>query len=249
MAQQLTELRGVPLHAESPQGRFTTQASRISGAVLVDVRAHGKHLIIQMSSGDHLHVHLGMQGKWLRTVDMAAPPLPQVRLRLATGAVAWDLIAPARCELLDEAGARAVVRRLGPDPLRPDADAEQAITALQGAPGAIGSALLDQTLIAGVGNVFRSEALHAVGVAPSRPCHAMSRPGLDALWVVLQQMMTRAVEDGRIITVEAADRLSLPESEARKVYKQPSCRDCGSEIVVSVVGGRNAYHCPTEQPN
>ncbi|HJR37538.1 MAG TPA: Fpg/Nei family DNA glycosylase, partial [Nocardioidaceae bacterium] len=177
------------------------------------------------------------------------PPLPQVRLRLASKAVAWDLVAPSKCEILDPAGVTALLSRLGPDPLRADAGVTRAVQAMHRAGGPIGAVLLDQAVVAGVGNVFRSEALHAIGVAPTRPARAMTQPELSGLWDVLQHMMSRAVQDGRIITVDGPDRLSLPESEARKVYKQERCRDCGAPVVTSEVGSRTAYHCPVEQPS
>jgi endonuclease-8 len=60
-------------------------------------------------------------------------------------------------------------------------------------------------------------------------------------------MMGQAVEDGRIITVDVLDRLSLPESQSRRVYKQEHCRDCGAPVTISTVGGRKAYFCPVEQ--
>jgi endonuclease VIII len=61
--------------------------------------------------------------------------------------------------------------------------------------------------------------------------------------------MTQAVDDGRIITVDSEDRLALPESESRRVYKQSHCRDCGAPVTVTTVGGRTAYFCPVEQPD
>ena len=249
LARELGELRGQPLHAVSPQGRFATGATRLDGTTMESAEAYGKHLFLRMSLGSHVHVHLGMRGKWFRYDEASTPPLPQVRLRLATDAVAWDLIAPSVCELVDDAGLVKLVRQLGPDPLRPEADESQAVAALGSAPGAIGAALLDQTVVAGVGNVFRAEALHAMGTAPTRPCRSMTGAELAELWSVLQQMMARAVEDGRIVTVDGPDRLTIPESEARKVYKQLHCRDCGAAVTTSRVGGRTAYHCPVEQPN
>jgi endonuclease-8 len=60
-------------------------------------------------------------------------------------------------------------------------------------------------------------------------------------------MTSQAVEDGRIVTVDTPDRLALPDSEARRVYKQERCRDCGAPVTVSTVGGRTAYFCPAEQ--
>lgn len=242
------DLGGRRLSVRSPQGRFAAEAARMDGTVLRHTDAYGKHLFAELSSGEQLHVHLGMQGKWLRVVDPTRPALPQVRLRLATEAVAWDLIAPSRCELLTEAAVAALVHTLGPDPLRSDADAEAAVAALRAAPGTIGAALLDQSVVSGVGNVFRSEALHAVGVAPHRPCRELSTSEARTLWDELRRMMAQAVEEGRIITVSATDRAAVPEVEARTVYKQTRCRDCGTPVVTSTVGGRAAYHCPSEQP-
>ncbi|EIE98456.1 Fpg/Nei family DNA glycosylase [Saccharomonospora glauca] len=242
------DLTGHRLSVSSPRGRFGAEAARLHGAVLRRTDAHGKHLLVDFSRDERLHVHLGMQGKWLRFDDPGRPALPQVRLRLASEVVAWDLLAPLRCELLSEEAVRDLVRGLGPDPLRSDADAEAAVAALRAAPGAVGAALLDQSVISGVGNVFRNEALHAVGIAPRRPCRELTDSEARTLWAELRRMMERAVEDGRIVTMDVPDRATIPESEARKVYKQKYCRDCGAPVVTDTVGGRTAYHCPREQP-
>jgi endonuclease-8 len=249
LARDLSELEGKTLRASSPQGRFADGAVAVDGSVLERTEAYGKHLFLHLGGGRAVHVHLGMQGKWFRFTDLSATPLPQARLRLASDSVAWDLVAPSQCEVLDSAGVTALRSRLGPDPLRDDADVASALRGLHCARGPIGAVLLDQSVVAGVGNVFRSEALHAVGVAPARPAKAMTESDLSGLWDVLQHMMSRAVEDGRIITVDGPDRLSLPESEARKVYKRERCRDCGAPVVTSEVGSRTAYHCPVEQPS
>jgi endonuclease-8 len=248
LARDLAELEGARVRVSSPQGRFAAGAVRVDGSVVERIEPFGKHLFVCLSTGVNVHVHLGMQGKWLRFDDPAGTPLKQVRLRLATAQVAWDLIAPSVCELLDDDGMTAVTSVLGPDPLRPDADVTTAIAAMSSDPRPVGTVLLDQAVVAGVGNVFRNEALHALGVHPGRSCRTMGADRLTDLWAVLHRMMSRAVEDGRIITVDAADRLSLSEAESRRVYKQQRCRDCGAPVTVSTVGGRTAYSCPVEQP-
>jgi endonuclease-8 len=187
-----------------------------------------------------------MQGKFLR---LAQPPSPrsQVRLRLATDVVAWDLIAPATCELLDDGRVAALVGGLGPDPLRPDAEPDRAWEGLRCHPGPVGAALLDQSVIAGVGNVFRAEALFATGIAPTRPTDELGRTEFDALWRTLRSMMQWAVDEGRIITVETEPeraRNEVSEDEGRHVYRQARCRRCGTPVTVSDVGRRSAYACP-----
>jgi formamidopyrimidine-DNA glycosylase len=247
LARAMAELVDRDVSASSPQGRF--DAGRVDGAHLTGIEAYGKHLLIDTagaaaSAESTVHVHLGMRGKWLRFSPVTGPGLPQVRLRLATPEVAWDLIAPSACDLFDSEQRSALVARLGPDPLRPGADVEEARRRIAEFSGPIGAALLDQGVVAGVGNVFRAESLHACRIAPDRPASAVSDAEFDQLWATLTAMMTTAVDEGRIITVDADDRLAVPEDQSRRVYKQQACYDCGTPVVTSTVGGRTSYTCP-----
>lgn len=242
LARDMSELVGTRVTATSPQGRFTAEV--VDQATIRDVGAVGKHLLIDTSSHRTVHVHLGMRGKWLRFSPVTGEPMRQVRLRLAADGVAWDLIAPSTCELLRPDERDALVGRLGPDPLRPDADPVEARRRIAAFRGPVGAALLDQSVIAGVGNVFRAEALHVCRIAPDRRAGDLSEAELEALWSTLARMMAVAVEEGRIITVDAADRLAVPEDRARRVYKQRTCHDCGTPIRTAEIGGRTSYSCP-----
>jgi len=249
LAGQLAELVGHDVAATSPQGRF--DAAAVDGSRVTDIQAYGKHLLLETSAGLSLHVHLGMRGKWLRFSPVTGPALKQVRLRLATSDLAWDLIAPSTCELLAADGRRALLASLGPDPLRPEADRDEARRRLQAYRGSVGAALMDQAVAAGVGNVFRAEILHALGIAPSRPAREVGDEEFAALWLRLQAMMTQGVEDGRIITVDAPSggtRTDVPEDQSRRVYKQSACYDCGTPVVTTTLSGRTSYACPRCQP-
>ncbi len=238
LARDLRALQGHSVAASSPQGRFPA-ADLLDGHRLEEASAHGKHLFLRFRPGV-VHVHLGIQGKFLR-LELPPPPRPQVRLRLATPAVAWDLIAPARCELLGDDGVAGLLAGLGPDPLRPEADPEVAWQRLPRHGRPVGAALLDQSVIAGVGNVFRAEALHLTGVAPDRPVGELSRTEFDALWQTLRSIMKAAVDEGRIVTV---DTPGVAEADGRYVYKQGRCRRCATPVAVASIGGREAYWCP-----
>jgi endonuclease-8 len=246
LARELAELVGLRVSAASPQGRFPAEA--VDGEQLIGVAAYGKHLLVDFVRGVSVHVHLGMRGKWLRFAPVTGPGLPQVRLRLAVPGVAWDLIAPGTCELVDAAGRTAVIDGLGPDPLRSDGDPNQAYQRVVAHPGSIAAALLDQRRIAGVGNVFRAEALHGMRMSPTRPAGTITPGEFTELWARLQAMMRRAVDEGRINTVDAQDRLAVPEGESRRVYKQKACYDCKTPIITGTVGGRTTYACPRCQP-
>ena len=250
LAGEQQELVGPPLAVTSPQGRFADGAAALDGRRLDGVEAVGKHLLHRFGD-DALHTHLGMRGVWYRSVPPSPEPRPSVRVRLASPEVAWDLIAPTTCEVLDEVGVSVLRARLGPDPLREDADPLPFVDALGRDRRVLGVALLDQAVIAGVGNVFRAEALFACGLHPDRPAASLSPGEARALWDTLRAMMRRGVEDGRIITVDppaGGVRLDVPEEEARRVYKRERCADCGAEVATWPLGGRVAYACPVHQP-
>jgi endonuclease VIII len=250
LAREQQELIGVSVRVTSPQGRFAEGAARLDGRVLDGVEAVGKHLLHRFGD-DALHTHLGLRGVWYRSAPPSPEPRPSVRVRLAAPAVAWDLIAPTTCEVLDAAGVGALRDRLGPDPLRDDADPERFVAALTGDRRALGVALLDQAVVAGAGNVFRTEALFERRLHPGRPSSSVSAAEARALWEALARMMRRGVEDGRIVTVDVPageDRLEVPEEVARRVYKRERCAECGAEVVTWSLGGRVAYACPVHQP-
>ena len=249
LARDQAELAAHPLSVTSPQGRFSAGAAALDGRQLDAVDAYGKHLFHRFGTAG-LHTHLGMQGKWIRLAG-DRPPRPQVRVRLATAEVAWDLIAPGTCELLDPPAWDDLVASLGPDPLAagPD-DEERAWKAVSSFPGTVGAALLDQSLIAGAGNVLRAESLFRAGVHPSLPAATLDRDAFHRIWVALVDLMVQSVDDGRIVSVPlpAAERAALGEADARMVYKQAFCRACGTPVDTWDLAGRTAYACPNCQP-
>uniref|UniRef100_UPI000A826C6C Fpg/Nei family DNA glycosylase n=1 Tax=Nonomuraea sp. SBT364 TaxID=1580530 RepID=UPI000A826C6C len=141
--EQHEALAGYVVRASSPQGRFP--ARPYDGGTLARVEAVGKHLLYHFEDGlPAIHVHLGMRGLFLRHDEPASAPRGGTRLRLATGTVAYDLIAPSRCESLDSRGVAALFASLGPDPLREDASATEAVRRLTAYRGAVGAGVLDQ---------------------------------------------------------------------------------------------------------
>lgn len=224
----------------SPQGRFAGEAAALDGARFEGTDAYGKYLFHHYEGGRTVAVHLGRQGLFLALPVPPPAPRRQVRMRVEGPALAVDLIAPMRCARVDEAERAALVAGLGPDPIRDDADPERAWAAVARARQPIGTVLLDQAAFAGVGNVFRAEALFLIGVAPRRPAADLSREEFDRLWSVLVTTMRRSVDAGHIVTADDGDD--------RWVYKREQCRRCGAPVEVTTVGGRTSYHCPVDQP-
>ncbi len=150
--EQAGELAGRAVAVSSPQGRF--DARGLDGAVLRSVEPYGKHLLYDFETtgeASTVHVHLGMRGVFLRHPEADAPARASVRMRLS-GPVAYDLIAPTRCETLSRQGVAALLSGLGPDPLREEADSAEAVRRLRSFGGPVGTALLHQSVWAGVGN-------------------------------------------------------------------------------------------------
>ncbi len=250
LARELQELVGRRVRATSPQGRFTDGAATIDGRQVEAVDAFGKHLLCDVG-GIHLHVHLGMRGAMFRSdPDGTARPGVRLRMRADGPPVAWDLVAPTRCELLTDEGRAGLLGRLGPDPLRGD-DPGPMVERLGASGRAVGQLLLDQEVVAGVGNVLRAEVLHLCRVHPARPGSMLAPDEVRCLWETLTGVMRRATDEGRIITVEAPDgveRATIDEAHGRFVYKQAQCRTCGEAVRAWDLAGRTAYACERCQP-
>ncbi len=240
-------LGGAVVHASSPQGRFP-EAAEIDGATLHRVEAVGKHLL--MFFGDHagcVHVHLGLFGRFRKVRAPFPPPRATVRLRLVGAAACWDLTGPTRCERMNEAAVAGLRARLGADPISKSPRPRTTWPRVQRSKRSIGALLLDQSLFAGIGNVYRAELLFLLGVHPETRGCELSRSELDQLWALARSLLARGVVANRIVTVEGATRRT-PKRDALYVYRQRTCRRCTGAIGSFACGGRTIYYCPRCQP-
>jgi endonuclease-8 len=246
----------------SPQGRFAADAALLDGTVLTGADSAGKHLFVEFEHERILHVHLGLIGTFdvLTGADEVPPPVGQVRVRLVSGdqrtgewayadlrgAILVDLIGPTRRE--------QVLSRLGPDPLRADADPARAWARISKSHRPIGDLLMDQEVVAGVGNVYRAEVLFRHRIHPLRPGRTLRRSQFEAVWHDLRALMAEGVRTGRIDTVrpehapEAMGRPARTDRRGGEVYVyrrtgQP-CLVCGTRVRADVLAGRNLFWCP-----
>jgi len=217
------DLAGRDVAATTRQVRFGPGAARLDGQHVVSAEAWGKHLFHQFGSGDVLHVHLGLIGTWVRRpADAAAGP--NLRLRLAAGEVAWDLTGPMTCEVITPDDQAVVVATLGPDPLRPDADPEVMWDRIHRSTKPIGLLLMEQDVVAGIGNVYRSELLNIVGIDPRRRGQRIRRDEFDALWREAVRQLRLGVRRNAIVTMRT-DELPRP---AARLAKGEGARRCAS---------------------
>jgi len=255
---------GRAVRVSSPQGRFAEAAALLDGATVRDAQAWGKHVFVDFGEDRFVHVHLGLYGTFALTPGPAAAPVGQVRLRLVADgsdgqqASYGDLRGATTCALVTDAQRRQVLDRLGPDPLRDDADWSRAWARVTRSKVAIGALLMDQAVLAGVGNVYRAEVLFRHRLHPHRPGTSLRRGRFEEVWEDLVRLMHEGVATGRIDTVrpehtpEAMGRPPRKDDHGGEVYVYRRdgrpCHVCGASVRTEVLAGRNLFWCPRCQP-
>lgn len=259
LALDLTRAFGGRLvRASSPQGRFAADAAVIDNTLVIGAESGGKHLFVEFAGDRFVHVHLGLIGKWDVRPGPAPEPVGAVRLRLENETAYADLRGAILCDLVGRERRDEVIERLGPDPLRADADPERAWLRIHRSDRAIGDLVMDQEVLAGVGNVYRAEILFRHRIDPLRPGRTLRRSQWQGMWDDLVALLAEGVRTGRIDTVrpehtpEAMGRAARKDDHGGEVYVyrrtgQP-CHVCGTTIRTKDLKGRNLFWCPRCQP-
>ena len=188
----------------------------------------------------------------------AAPYAFAWRLSDRLGTAYADLRGAILCELVTPARRDEVLGKLGPDPLRADADPDRAWRRISRSPRAIGDLLMDQGVLAGVGNVYRAEVLFRHRIHPLRPGRTLRVGQWRAMWDDLVDLMGQGVVSGRIDTVrpqhtpEAMGRAPRADDHGGEVYvyrrTAMPCHVCGATVRTGELVGRNIFWCPQCQP-
>jgi endonuclease VIII len=271
---------GSPVAVSSPQGKFADGAAVLDGLTVVDACAWGKHLFVQFEQERWLNVHLGLIGRFTVVphhidsdparpgpADSGIPVEGQVRLRLVNHAWVGDLRAPTVCAVVTPEEVGQVQARLGPDPLRPGADPDLALRRISRSSRPIAELLMDQAVLAGVGNVYRCEVLFRHRVDPFRPGREIRATTWLAIWDDLVALMALGVVFGQVLTID--DQVAQAQAEVADgsaavhtvavtgaspgdrferrfyLYKRTGqpCRVCGSTVRTQLVAGRNLFWC------
>jgi len=273
---------GRPVRVDGPQGRFL-DAAVVDGRKLQQVMAVGKHLGYDFGKDRILHIHLGLQGDFtegsgplpevrgalrLRMWNEAAAKLPATQTankrhgwysaddgvgHITPEKVAWvELRGPTDCSIYSQKMWEKLLERLGPDPLNGDGP-EKMMARVRKSRKSIGALLMDQSVAAGVGNIFRAELLFREGLSPFIPGNEVEERALRSIWKEAVALMRAGMVDRRIVTTKAKDRphkkgLVLKE-ETHYVYRRQEkpCFVCGSKILTKGMEGRNLFWCPTCQ--
>jgi endonuclease VIII len=270
---------GKAVQVDGPQGRFT-DSDVICGRKLKRVMAVGKHLGYDFGTDRILHIHLGLQGDFtegsgplpevrgalrLRMWNAAAvkrPAVAGVSKRHAwyssddgTGhlepkKIAWvELRGPMDCSVYTNAKWDDLKERLGPDPLNGDKP-DRAIEKIAKSKKAIGQLLMEQDVVAGVGNIYRAELLFRAGVSPFTAGKDVPVAKLEEMWKDAVTLMRAGMVDRRIVTTHKKHRLSkaaqVESDDAHYVYRRngQDCRLCGTAVKkMEGFAGRNLFWC------
>ncbi len=239
---------GQSVTSSSPQGRFSAEAKALDGHVFAGAEAYGKHLLIRFDTAKPghdvvVHVHLGLFGRFRKATKRAG----QIRWQIASATQCYQLSGPTACELLSPSGVEALLARLGPDLLRTDAKPAKAFKAMTASRRPLGALLLDQSVLCGVGNVYRAEALYLCGLHPAIRGVDLTPHDFRRLWKCLVALLKAGVKDRRIDTVGHSTGAKSNRGERTYVYKQKNCRRCNEAVEVLTMAGRNIYLCETCQ--
>ena len=242
------------VHVDSPNGRFS-DASMIDGRKLRRVEAVGKHLGYVFGKDLTLHVHLGRFGDFTE----GSMPLPDVkgilRMRMWTPKNWLELRGATDVSVYTDDKWATLLARLGPDPLRKDAKPDPAFAIIRARKTPIGALLMDQSILAGIGNIYRAELLYCAKLNPHRPGNKVEEETLQSIWKDAVALMPDGMIDRRIVTTRPKDRphtkSPAEDSEVHYVYRRTAkpCWICGTKIVRGEMAGRTVYWCPTCQKN
>lgn len=250
-------------HVSSPQGRFADGAALLDGSILQRAWAHGKLLFVDFEQGRTLYVHLGLIGKWFvlpvapEHAESGPPVQGEVRLRIVDDRHVADLRGPMACRVVDADEVDALVARQGPDPLQPVGernDPDAAYRRISRSGKTVAELLMDQTVLAGVGNIYRCEILWRHRLHPLKPGRSLKRASWQLVWDDLVALMPWGVRTGTIITLDdvledtrAAWGRGERPAVAREfaVYQRTGepCLRCGATVRTRVVAGRNLFWC------
>jgi formamidopyrimidine-DNA glycosylase len=228
-------------------------AAGLSGTTVIAVERRGKYLLCPLDSGDDLVIHLGMTGH-LEVVAPGQAVRPHTHMRAALDDGRELRYADARRfgRLLlghrDALTAAGALPRLGLEPFDPEFTAERFDAVLRRTTRTLKAALLDQTGVAGLGNIYVDEICHQAAVRPTRRCHRLTRRERQTLHQATLQVLVKAVNNRGSSVDDYRDIWDARGShqEQLQAYGRAGlpCFRCGTVMRRTVVGGRTTVYCP-----
>ena len=191
---------------------------------------------------------MGLFGRIRKQKLPLAEPKGSVRVRLIGRTHLVDINGPTICEVLDQKVVMALIGRIGPDVLRPDANPDFAFEKISRSKAPIGRLIMDQSVMAGIGNIYRSEILWRQAIHPETPGKAINRQTFDQIWDDARTLLAIGVERNAIITVFDGQLPKKRYGEKLNIFGKASCPKCEGEIRRLEISGLRTFVCDTCQP-
>ncbi|MCL5256249.1 MAG: bifunctional DNA-formamidopyrimidine glycosylase/DNA-(apurinic or apyrimidinic site) lyase [Chloroflexi bacterium] len=224
---------------------------QIAGSSIREIQRRGKYLLLALSNGEYIVVHLRMTGRLIiRQSDEPNDRLVRLVLRLASGRDLRleDLRKFATVELLTVGGLAALFDRLGPEPLSSELTPERLGEILSHSRRGLKASLLDQSLLAGLGNIYVDEALFHARIHPDRPASGLSTAELKRLHQAIRHVLQAGIDTRGTTFSDYRDGLGRPGTHQYQlqVYRRTGepCPTCGEPIIKTRVAGRGTHVCP-----
>ena len=224
-------------------------ASHLAGRSLTHIGRRGKKIILQLDDGNRLYIHLGMSGR-LSLEPSQAPARPHTHVILQFQSDQLRFVDPRRFGGIFWLGTDGSAEQgLGPEPLlmRP----RQLALGLRGTRRSIKTALLDQSMIAGLGNIYADEALFAAGIDPRVPANKLTPKQIVRLNRAIKQVLRRALRHrgSTLRDYRDANGQAGRFQKLHRVYGRGAkpCTHCRTAIKRIVLGGRSTHFCPNCQ--
>ncbi|HSR99465.1 MAG TPA: bifunctional DNA-formamidopyrimidine glycosylase/DNA-(apurinic or apyrimidinic site) lyase [Kofleriaceae bacterium] len=228
---------------------------KLVGARITAVRRHGKYLLLDTDHAESILVHLGMTGR-LRIQGTADPRVPHTHVVLGLGTRELRFVDARRFGQFDivvrgEEREHPGLGALGPDALEHGVDAGAMLAAARTKRTTLKAFVLDQSVIAGVGNIYASEALWRAKLRPTLRTHKLTAAAAVRLAAAIREVIERALENGGTTLADFvdADGTAGENADYLWVYDRAGqpCTRCRTAIKRSVLQGRATYYCPTCQ--
>ena len=222
----------------------------VAGRIVTDVQRRGKYLIAPLDDGQYLVLHLGMTGS-LRVHDAGREPPAMLRhvFPLDDGRELRFIDSRKFGHLWLLADPADAMSKMGPEPLEPSFDVAALVAKLGGRKAPVKALLLEQSVVAGLGNLYADEALYLSGIHPERAANGLTDDELAKLHAAIVAALTRSVA-----AYAAARDAEWPDPPVALSpwtiprSKDEPCPQCGSEVAMLRVRGRSSWHCPACQP-
>jgi len=222
---------------------------RLTGARVTGMGRRAKYGLIHTDRGDTMIFHLGMSGRW-RVDPEELGPHDHLLLETDAGR-ALSLADPRRFGSVDLVETAAIddwpqFKALGPEPLGPNFDADRLAAALSGRVAPIKAMLLDQRIVAGLGNIYVCEALNMAGIAPTRAAGRIAKARLVLLVEAIREVLLSAIEAGGSTLRDYArpdGELGYFSKQFRVYAREGEACPCGGIVRRRVDSGRSTFHC------